>query len=337
MGTAGKSTFVPHLKVPMPINTWILVVITCLRGWTSESIDMWQGLSGYRLEKASHCEDTNTLNEHEFVIYEFTDNKKQKLEFRTDRSVGERKGGMSMSSCSSPSVESFITDFTDFEAPSPRPSHRSSLSLPLMSMKGGISKVTGFIRKAVRCLSEDSLPRPSAISLNQHLAADTVTMINGHPSGSQVLRTITFRGDRSSRPNLWDVMILANVVHNDSAIYTLLGRQCYWFADTIFGLLEKWASIHKNGIVRPEEKRKRWKVQAPTGRVGVVPVYSRDAVRISEIWDKFTKERQIMDYQAGVQSDFCSRPAVLTGGFSVRDTSRQRRRKLGRRKNLLGK
>ncbi|KAF8345110.1 hypothetical protein F5887DRAFT_1074758 [Amanita rubescens] len=92
-------------------------------------------------------------------------------------------------------------------------------------------------------------------------------------------------------------MILVNVVNNDNATYTLLGRQCYWFADTIFGLVEKWASIHKNEIVRPEQKRKRWKGLASTGRIGVVPVYSRDTIHIGEIWDKFTKERQIKDNQ----------------------------------------
>jgi hypothetical protein len=312
MNTMGKSRSIPHLNVQMPIDTWTHVVMTCLRGWDSESISMWQELSGYRLKKASHCKDTNSLNGHEFVIYEFTDNKKQKLEFRTDRSVGEHKGSMSISSCSSPSVDSFVTDFTDFEAPSPRPGSQSSrLSLPLISIKGSISKVTGSIRRIVRHLSEDSLPRSSAISSNQYLAADTITRISGHPSHSKVLRTITFKGDRAKRPNLWDVMILVNVVHNDSATYTLLGRQCYWFADTIFGLLEKWASIHKNEIARPEQKRKRWKGLASTGRIGVVPVYSRDTVHIGKIWDKFTKERQIMDNQVGL-SNFCSRPVALT-------------------------
>ena len=313
MNTVGKSRCVPHLNVQMPIETWIHVVMTCLRGWDSESISMWQELSGYRLKKASHCKDTNTLNEHEFVVYEFTDDKKQILEFRTDRSVGERKGSMSIPSCSSSSVESFVTDFTNFEASSPHHSPQSSrLSLPLISMKGGISKVTGSIRKTIRRLSEDSLPRPSVMSSNQYLAADTITRISGHPPHSDVLRTIMFKDDRAKRPSLWDVMILANVVHHDSDTYTLLGRQCYWFADTIFGLLEQWASTHKNGIVRPEEKRKRWRRLASTGRLGVVPVHHRDAVLIGEIWNKFMEERRIMDYQVGVQSDFCSRPAALT-------------------------
>ena len=273
MNTMGKSRSVPHLpvNVRMPIDTWAHVVMTYLRGWDSESVSVWQELSGYRLKKTSHCKDTNTLNGHEFVIYEFTDNKKQKLEFHTDRSVGEHKGSMSISSCSSPSVDSFVTDFTDFEAPSPLPGPQSSrLSLPLISIKGGISKVTGSIRKTIRRLSEDSLPRPSAMSSNQYLAADTITRISDHPPHSNVLRTITFQDDRAKRPSLWDVMILANVVHNYSATYNLIGHQCYWFADTSFGLLEKWGSIHGNGIMGPEQKRKGWKGLASTDRKSVV-------------------------------------------------------------------
>jgi len=304
MDTMGKSRSVPH---PMLIDTWIHVVMSCLRGWTSESIAMWQELTGYRLEKASHCKVTTTRNEHEFVIYEFRNDKRQKLELRTDRSAGERKRTMSTSSLSS-SMESIVTNFTDFEAPSPRPSPWSSrLSLPLISMKGSISKVTGSIRKTIRRLSEDSLPRPSAMSSNQYLAADTITRINGLPSDSQVLRTITFRGDRSSRPNLWDVMILVNVVHQESTTYKLLERQCYWFADTIFGLLEKWATIHEDGSVSPTEKRRvKWfRGLASTGKLGVVPVYRRDTVHIDKIWDKFAKERHIMDNQVSVHSDFC--------------------------------
>jgi len=144
------------------------------------------------------------------------------------------------------------------------------------------------------------------MSSNQYLAADTVTRINGHPSDSQLLRTITFRGDRSSRPNLWDVMILVSVVHQESTTYKLLGRQCYWFADTIFGLLEKWASINENGSVgRTEKRRAKWfKGLASTGKLGVVPVYRRDTVHIDEIWDKFTNERHIMDNRVSVHSNF---------------------------------
>ena len=189
----------------------------------------------------------NSRNEHEFVVYEFTNNEKHKLEFRVARG---REDNMRVSPFS----------------------------------------------------SESSL----------YLAVHTITRINGDPPLSKVLRTITFKGDRATHPSLWDVMILANVVHHDSDTFTLLGRQCYWFADTIFGLLEKWASIHKNGIMRPEEKKWR-RGLASTGRLGVVPVHHRNTVLIDEIWNKFMEERRIMDCQVGVQSDLCSRPAALTG------------------------
>ncbi|KAF8345112.1 hypothetical protein F5887DRAFT_1282851 [Amanita rubescens] len=153
----------------------------------------------------------------------------------------------------SPSMESIVTNFTDFEAPSPRPSPRSSrLSLPL---KGSISKVTSSIGKTIR-LSEDSLPRPSAMSSNQYLAADT----NHHVS---------------------DAMILVSVVHQEST-YKLLKRQCYWFADTIFGLLKKMGDDTRGWKHEPDREE---------------AVYRRDTVHINKIWDKFAKERHIMDKQ----------------------------------------
>ncbi|KAF8348676.1 hypothetical protein F5887DRAFT_951379 [Amanita rubescens] len=97
-------------------------------------------------------------------------------------------------------------------------------------------------------------------------------------------------------------MILVNVVHNDSATYTLLGRQCYWFADTIFGLLEKWAKIYNNNATTTDEKEKlkRGKHQFLTGNIGVVPVHRRDPIHINKIWDVFTGERQTMGKQREV-------------------------------------
>jgi len=143
------------------------------------------------------------------------------------------------------------------------------------------------------------LSRPSGISSNQYLAADTVIRIEGHPAHSKVLKTITFTGDRSLRPSLWDVMILTLVVHKDSTAYTILDRQCYWFADTLFGTLEKWGKIHRNGTAADGGKKKaRWGLrQASTGSLGVVTVYRRDPEHIEKIWGDFGKERQAMNEQ----------------------------------------
>ena len=335
LGTGVGSKSVPHLDVQMAIVIWVHLVMTCLQGWTSESIAMWIELTDYRLDKAFHCKVTNSRNEHEFVIYEFSDDKKHKLQLRTDRSVGERKD--TVTTLSSPSVESFGIDLEESLVNfSPQ---SSSLSSSLVSMKGRFSKVPDSLRHAVRRLSDSSISRPSAMSSNQYLAADTITRIGDHPPRSNVLRTITFKGDRAKRPSLWDVMILANVVHNDSATYTILGRQCYWFADTIFGLLEKWAKIYNNEATTTDEKEKpkRGRRQGSTGNLGVVPVHRRDLVHINKIWDDFTEERQTMGEQVGqslLRVPVCGADKRRSSGRSL---SERGRRKSERQKNLLDK
>jgi hypothetical protein len=304
MGAMGGSKSVPLLDVPMVIVVWVQLVMTCLRGWTSESIAMWQELTGYRLEKASHCKDNNIYNEHELIIYEFINDQNHKLQLRSDRAAGKRKD--TTTTCSFSSLESFGTDL---EVSSPLADFRWKSSSSLSSVKGSLSKISGSIRHAVRRLSDSPLSVPSAISSNQYLAADTITRINGHPSHSHVLRAVTFHDDRSSCPSLWDIMILVNVVHKDSITYTLLGRQCYWFADTIFALLEKWAEIYNVGSVKANEKRKKkWgRRQSSNGSLGGVLVHRRDSVHIDKIWDDFTMERQTMNEQVSAHLESCLR------------------------------
>ena len=104
-------------------------------------------------------------------------------------------------------------------------------------------------------------------------------------------------------------MILVNVVHKDSITYTLLGRQCYWFADAIFALLEKWAEIYNVGSVKANEKRKKkWgRRQSSNGSLGGVLVHRRDSVHIGKIWDDFTMERQTVNEQVSAHLESCLR------------------------------
>jgi len=276
--TTTECNVVPNVGIQMAVVVWVQFVMMGLQGWTLQSIAMWLELTSYRLEKAYHCKST-TRNQHEFIVYEFTNEHKNKLELRSDRSVGERKDG-------SPSFGpiSTLSPWRSSSTPGP--------SSPLSSENERNSNVS--------CSpSDSSLSFPSDVSSNQHLAADTVVRIKGHPACSQILRTITFNGDRSLRPSLWDIMILVLVVHNDSAIYTLLTRQCYWFADTIFGSLEKWAANHNNGtVITGEKRRAKWgRRRASTGSRGIVTVYRRNAVHIDKIWADFEKERQVMAHQ----------------------------------------
>lgn len=254
-------TSIPFPVVAMAIGHYLALIMACLQGWTSESVAVWRELTGYLLVKAYHCKYTNSASEHECVIYEFVDEHKNKLLLRTDRHIGARRH-TSSSSCSTSSA-------FDGGSSSPHPESDSKAS-----------------------------SGSSDISSNKYLANDTIVRVQGHPDGCEVLKTITFNGDRSSRPSLWDVGILVLVVHNDGPLYTLHARQCYWFADTIFGALEMW----ENGTVVPDErgKVKRGRRRASIGSRGIVSVHRRKPEHIAKIWDSFKKLLQIMTQQVGI-------------------------------------
>ena len=142
-----------------------------------------------------------------------------------------------------------------------------------------------------------SLSFPSDAFSNESFANDTITRIRDRPDRREVLRTITFNGDISLRPSLWDVLILILVVHNDSP---LLGRQCYRFADTIFDSLGKWAAIHENGSVDEQRICDCRSTRPSTGSLDAVPVHRRNPEDIARIWDNFTRELQVMTQQVRI-------------------------------------
>ena len=85
-------------------------------------------------------------------------------------------------------------------------------------------------------------------------------------------------------------MILTSTVHKEKIEYKLFGdQQCYWFADTIFYILEKWAEIHKNGEIQHYQNAK----------LGVflrTRVYERPSGDLS-IWNTFLDEKRDKELQ----------------------------------------
>src|SRR5258705_9199860 len=144
-----SNTGLPLPDTPTLIVQWRRIVLAGLQGWTLESI--WTGFTGYRLENAYHCKSTTTINEHEFVIYEFSNDQNDKLELRTEREAGERNVNSSAISVSS--MGSLAT--TNLEAsssiatPPDFPCRNSSRSwLSIASMKRRIAKLSGSIGRA---------------------------------------------------------------------------------------------------------------------------------------------------------------------------------------------
>lgn len=122
-----------------------------------------------------------------------------------------------------------------------------------------------------------------------------VLRIQGHPDHCQILNTITFSGDPSLRPSLWDVIILNYVVHNDS----LLEPQCSSFAYIVFDFLKGWAAIHRNGIVDRKGIADFGLTRRSTGSLGAVTVNRHNVEHVEKIWRNFEEKKQAMNQQVG--------------------------------------
>ncbi|KAM6503703.1 hypothetical protein JOM56_000646 [Amanita muscaria] len=308
LGSEAGSKAVPVGNAPMFIVVWFQLIMALLGSWNMESKAVWAELVGFRVDKAYICKNESG-NEHEYVVVAMSrSEQREHLFLRLERSAGERK----VSPTSSPSSSSISSyDSSDSEKSfdnSPLPSRlpdfyeqSSGSSISIKSMKEGISKVTGTLHRAVRRLSDSSLSRPSGISSNQYLAADTVTKLNAFStSGIKVIRTIEFHSpDRSKRPCLWDIMILAYVIHQDSMTYELFDRQCFWFADTISAVLEQWSNTSGDvSITDGKPTKSRFlRRNKSSGSVGILVVHQRKEDVIEKIRQKFRQKGDEMEKQ----------------------------------------
>ncbi|KAM6503562.1 hypothetical protein JOM56_000505 [Amanita muscaria] len=293
---------VPFFKLPTAIVIWVELVMALLCPWNSDSKTVWGDLHGYQIDKACLCKNLNG-SEHEFIVVDLSDEHKQNsMRLRVERAVGERKDSQATSDSSS------TTSFESASSVSPSPSRSASplyqprfskLSLSLSSVNEGLSRATGSLQRAVRRLSDTSLPRPSVISSNRHVAADTVTSINSFPKKARIIRTIDFTSaERSQRPSLWDLMIISHVVHQDSIAYDLLDRQCFWFADTISAILEKWSETCKGASVKQTNATRAYSFTnsyASSGSVKGFSIHQRNLGDVNKIWAQFLMQREEMN------------------------------------------
>ncbi|KIL67376.1 hypothetical protein M378DRAFT_197158 [Amanita muscaria Koide BX008] len=308
LGSEAGSKAVPVGNAPMFIVVWFQLIMALLGSWNMESKAVWAELVGFRVDKAYVCKNESG-NEHEYVVFDMSrPEHREHLFLRLERSAGERKGSPT-SSPSSSSISSY--DSSDSEKSSdisPLPSRipdfyerSSGSSISIQSMKEGISKVTDTFHRAVRRLSDSSLSRPSGISSNQYLAADSVTKLNSFStSGIKVIRTIEFHSpDRFKRPCLWDIMILAYVMHQDSMTYELFERQCFWFADTISAVLEHWFNASGDvSITDGKPMKSRFlRRNRSSGSVGILVVHQRKDDVIEKIRQKFRQKRDELEKQ----------------------------------------
>jgi chromosome segregation ATPase len=76
-------------------------------------------------------------------------------------------------------------------------------------------------------------------------------------------------------------MVLIYIIHRDSCIYELFDRQCFWFADSISAILEKWSGMYGSVPVT---------IAALSGCVKGIVLHRRKPEQVEEIWTRFTKQ-----------------------------------------------
>jgi hypothetical protein len=121
------------------------------------------------------------------------------------------------------------SDSLDSFTPSPTPSFKDAASLASAQ---------------VMCKSWDSLS-------GRKVAGDQFVM-GQHPSqlygGGQIMRQL-----RPDNLTFFQLITLAETVHNYDPLYTLFKRQCYWYANTIYRVIEQTHTFSERMSHEPED------------------------------------------------------------------------------------
>ena len=282
LGLAVDSNVIPGFEVPIAIVIWFYLVMTHLRPWTLESQETWTTLQSYRVYKAYLCKNRSG-NEHEFIVVDLINEQNKEVRLRVERAAGGRRDSRSRSRSPDRVVaepDSFLHDSPLLGSPSR--GRRSSSSSVTSGKRGSITRAANSLHRIVRTLS-----RLPGIMSNMHLAEDTVVRIDSIPRKAKIARTVEFCSTpHSQRPSLWDLMLLINVIHEDSYFYELLDRQCFWFADSISAILEEWSERCDGTSVR---------VNAPAGCVKGIPILRRKREHVEKIWAQFRSRKDMMN------------------------------------------
>ncbi len=273
------------------IDVWHALVLAHLSNWAGGGQEVWSCLTRYRLERAYHYKSTKGRKAHELVICEFYVDQDNKFAVMFDRSASDSKDNSSISTFSS----------AETGAVNPEGPATSSVSGHISSRSSSSFKKR--IASSLSLPSQRSLSRASGVSSNECLADDTITRLENYSGlplpDSNLLKTITFTGDRDNRPHLWDLMALLLVVNKECPKYKLLESQCFWFADTSFFILEKWVATRNCGQVVSNKRSK-----ARGGKYACAPIYTRDLTKLEAVWKKFEDKRREMNQEVCIHAYF---------------------------------
>ena len=175
--------------------------------------------------------------EHEFVIVHLRYGH-QDLMLRLDRSVGPKRLMKDGSNTNDTPDKSPEVDNGSFKS-HPHVSSSDSPSSSRVSSSRSSSSI-GSIIMYPALLVDYCVCRMSNIASHERWARDTVFNITKLPPNCYELKTVEYVGSSSSWPSLWDLVHTVEFVHKQCDNYHTMDAQCYWFADTIMGILEDW-------------------------------------------------------------------------------------------------
>jgi hypothetical protein len=185
----------------------------------------------------THCKDPDTRPEHEFLTVNLMDTRSDSKSYtmfleRTAASKTRPLSYFSRHPDSKSVVDSITQTMKDMKMSSPS---TDSSSLPLLHLQESDSESISFFDAA--SLGSVKAINASSPSIFKYDADDRFT-------GGKFLEYYgpAMRNIRQIRPlsmTLFDLVVLADVVHEHDPLYSLLSSQCFWYASTIVSVIKR--------------------------------------------------------------------------------------------------
>ncbi|PFH46245.1 hypothetical protein AMATHDRAFT_8050 [Amanita thiersii Skay4041] len=290
-------------------DTWSSVVFGTVANGND---DLFNTLREWRVCKWHYYKERSTT-QHEYIIVLLTNNG-EKMALRIERTIGPR---------SSKSKADGYPDGTKSESALPLPHQppRSLSPLPISqhipdsqslpvsqsppdspllsessadesepsspSLRSSLSSYERFIDYC-KCLV-------SSLRTGSYWAKDNIKNVTNKCNGDgelkdrTALKSFEYKDEPSFLgPSLWDLAHIVQFVHFEGENYKLLDAQCYWYADTVTGILESWVDAEgvisnsptQKGLRLPFLPKRTSSMSEQIGHCQGVLVYSRDVERL---------------------------------------------------------
>ncbi|KAF8628849.1 hypothetical protein AX17_005909 [Amanita inopinata Kibby_2008] len=249
-------------------SSWADVVFSNLMRCGGGQVLLNELRNDYRVSKF-YTFKNKSRTEHEYVVVQITHGKDEVILLRIERTVGPKSTQSTPQDSNSSDPRGSLNN-----------SSSKSSSSSTWSSIGSLLHHPEELIHHCKCLL-------SHIRSTRHWARDTIVRIQKPPleKDSHLLRTVEYSGSPAQLPSLWDLVHLVQAVNQQCEEYRLLDAQCYWYADTVSGILESWCAPDDVHITSHHGwqgvKSKKLIIPAP-GTYRHIVVHTRDGEKIEE-------------------------------------------------------